>query len=140
MTSLATIINWFRTGKYPTEQQFADTFSSFWHKSENIPSAKIDGGYNTATSLDAFPADKALLVVNLQTDGNFFNPDGGVLQSSMTIILKNNTAAELTQAIPNTGDWDSWDGDQIILPPQGIAEINIIKADKYYIMFKIKEQ
>jgi len=137
MTNLSTILSWFKTGLYPTEAQFSETWESFWHKSESIPASKIDGGYNTATSLDGFPANKALLIVNMQENGNIFNPDGA-LQSSMTIILKNPTGGDLTQVVPNDGDWMSWDGEQIMLPPGDMAEINIIKADKNYIMFKIK--
>ena len=57
----------------------------------------------------------------------------------MTIIVKNPTANELTQSIPITGDWISWDGNELIIPPKGLAEINIIKADKNYIMFKVKD-
>ena len=37
------ILNFFLTGKRPTQQQFAESWTSFWHKDENIPVAKIDG-------------------------------------------------------------------------------------------------
>jgi len=43
MVSLATIFSWFETGDYPTQQEFQDTFSSFWHKSEKIPGTQIEG-------------------------------------------------------------------------------------------------
>ena len=43
MVSLATIFSWFETGDFPTEQQFQDTFSSFFHKSEKIPATQIEG-------------------------------------------------------------------------------------------------
>jgi len=43
MVNLATIFSWFETGDYPTQQQFWDTFSSFWHKSEKIPATAIEG-------------------------------------------------------------------------------------------------
>jgi len=42
-TSLAQIFSWFKTGLFPTEQQFKDTFSSFWHKSEKIDATAIEG-------------------------------------------------------------------------------------------------
>ena len=44
MASLAQIFSWFETGDFPTEQQFRDTFSSFFHKSEKIPATQIEGG------------------------------------------------------------------------------------------------
>ncbi|MCD8041452.1 MAG: hypothetical protein LUH10_00150, partial [Tannerellaceae bacterium] len=33
--SLKQIFEWFKKGKYPTEEHFADTFFSFWHKTED---------------------------------------------------------------------------------------------------------
>jgi len=35
--------NWFKTGLKPTQAQFWAWLDSFWHKSENIPSAQIEG-------------------------------------------------------------------------------------------------
>lgn len=46
-TDLNTIYSWFEEGDYPTAQQFQATFSSFYHKSENIPLTKIEGLNNT---------------------------------------------------------------------------------------------
>lgn len=43
MTNLNTIKNWFKTGLKPTQQQFWDTWDSFWHKDDNIPVANIEG-------------------------------------------------------------------------------------------------
>jgi hypothetical protein len=43
MVNLQTIFSWFSTGKKPTEEQFRDTWSSFWHKSEHIPYTQILG-------------------------------------------------------------------------------------------------
>lgn len=40
-TSLTDIKNWFRTGLKPTQSQFWNTWDSFWHKDESIPTAKI---------------------------------------------------------------------------------------------------
>jgi surface protein len=40
-TNISTILNWFRTGKTPTQQQFWDSWQSFWHKDEIIPHAQI---------------------------------------------------------------------------------------------------
>ncbi len=43
MANLNTIKSWFRTGLKPTQQQFWDTWDSFWHKSEKIPAVSIEG-------------------------------------------------------------------------------------------------
>lgn len=42
-TPINTILSWFQTGDFPTEQQFAASWSSFWHKDESIPLSKIIG-------------------------------------------------------------------------------------------------
>jgi hypothetical protein len=138
MVNLATIISWFKTGLYPTEDQFKETWLSFWHKSEKIPYTQIEGGYNTATSFAKFPISKSLLVVNLSVSGSVFTPVGGTIDGHMTIIVKNVATAEVIQVIPTTGDWVSWDGSELKIPAGGLAEINIVKADKNYIMFKVK--
>jgi len=41
--SLNTIKNWFRTGLKPTQSQFWDTWDSFFHKDDAIPTASITG-------------------------------------------------------------------------------------------------
>jgi hypothetical protein len=41
--SLGTIKNWFKTGLKPTQNQFWDTWDSFWHKDDQIPSSSIVG-------------------------------------------------------------------------------------------------
>jgi hypothetical protein len=43
MANLNTIKNWFKTGLKPTQQQFWDTWDSFWHKDDAIPVANIEG-------------------------------------------------------------------------------------------------
>jgi glutathionyl-hydroquinone reductase len=43
MANLTTIKNWFKTGLKPTQQQFWDTWDSFFHKDDLIPIAQIDG-------------------------------------------------------------------------------------------------
>lgn len=43
MVSLKQLFEWFTTGKFPTEAQFAEQFKSFWHKSEKIAMPYILG-------------------------------------------------------------------------------------------------
>jgi hypothetical protein len=65
MANLNTIKNWFKTGSKPTQQQFSDTWDSFWHKYDNIPVAKIDGVDNLLNQ----KANKSV-VDNHLTDSN----------------------------------------------------------------------
>ena len=41
ITPLSTILSWFQTGDFPTEPQFAASWSSFYHKDELIPMDKV---------------------------------------------------------------------------------------------------
>ncbi len=43
ITSLSDILSWFEAGDFPTAPQFQATFSSFYHKDENIPMNKVEG-------------------------------------------------------------------------------------------------
>ncbi|GAB6009547.1 SGNH/GDSL hydrolase family protein [Dysgonomonas reticulitermitis] len=43
MVSLKQLFEWFTTGKFPTEAQFAEQFKSFWHKSERINQSAVLG-------------------------------------------------------------------------------------------------
>ncbi|WP_268846725.1 hypothetical protein [Flavobacterium aestivum] len=43
IVSLNVIKNWFRTGLKPNQEQFWDTWDSFWHKNDKIPASSIEG-------------------------------------------------------------------------------------------------
>lgn len=55
MATLAQIYNWFMTGKKPTQDQFWESWGSFWNKSEPIPQNAIS---NLIPNLNA-KAEKA---------------------------------------------------------------------------------
>lgn len=61
VASLSTIKNWFRTNLKPSQGQFWDTWDSFWHKQELIPTSAI-GGLDAA--LAGIPAG-GVVVVNV---------------------------------------------------------------------------
>lgn len=42
MASIGTILDWFKTGKKPTQTQFWESWQSFWHKDEIIPQASVE--------------------------------------------------------------------------------------------------
>ncbi|MBL7868894.1 MAG: hypothetical protein JNM71_12840 [Flavobacterium lindanitolerans] len=65
MASLSTILDWFRTGKKPTQTQFWATFQSFWHKEEPIPQSAVQNLTQTLSN-------KAELS---QLNGHFNDPD-----------------------------------------------------------------
>lgn len=41
-TELNTILSWFQTGDFPTQEQFSESWKSFYHKEENIPVDKVE--------------------------------------------------------------------------------------------------
>lgn len=57
LQSLNIIKKWFKTGLKPTQNQFWDTWDSFWHKSEQIPISKIDGVMNIYNSINECALD-----------------------------------------------------------------------------------
>ncbi|MFH6995552.1 hypothetical protein [Flavobacterium sp. FlaQc-48] len=46
-TNINSILDWFKTGKKPTQEQFWATWQSFWHKDEKIPQNSIINLTNT---------------------------------------------------------------------------------------------
>ncbi|SHH75398.1 hypothetical protein [Flavobacterium johnsoniae] len=72
MANLNTIKNWFKTGLKPTQQQFWDTWDSFFHKDELIPQSSVS---NLITVLNAkaeksqFDAHK----IDANAHGDLFN-------------------------------------------------------------------
>lgn len=65
--TLQIIKSWFRKGLYPTENQFSDTWDSFWHKSEDlIPMSRIDG-LNDTLNTKAEAAVIAPIIERLDT-------------------------------------------------------------------------
>jgi len=57
--TLNIIKNWFKTGLKPTQAQFWDTWDSFWHKDETIPTSSIenlDSRFNQKADQEAFQA------------------------------------------------------------------------------------
>lgn len=50
MAGLIEILEWFKTGKKPTQAQFWATWQSFWHKDEQIPQGSVSGLPNALNS------------------------------------------------------------------------------------------
>lgn len=50
MANLKDIFSWFSIGKTPTAEQFKQSWSSFWHKSEKIPQSQVFGLQETIES------------------------------------------------------------------------------------------
>ncbi len=46
MAGLKEILSWFEKNKYPTQEQFKESWTSFWHKSEKMPMEQVVGLQN----------------------------------------------------------------------------------------------
>ncbi|WP_025143041.1 hypothetical protein [Pedobacter jeongneungensis] len=77
--TLNTIKNWFKTGFKPTQQQFWDTWDSFWHKDQVIPASSIenlDARFEEKADEEAFEAH--LNDPNAHNIGNLSIPAGPI--------------------------------------------------------------
>lgn len=112
MASLQQVFNWFKTGMYPTESQFKETFSSFWHKSEQIPGSSIEGGLKQVDQASILsPVDGILTIatspnvelfsrVRLKTPITLALPSDNRIGSHY-LLLTNATGEQLTVSIPS---------------------------------------
>ncbi|KQB39474.1 hypothetical protein [Flavobacterium aquidurense] len=69
-TNINTILNWFKTGKKPTQEQFWSSWQSFWHKDETIPQNSIT---NLVSSLDSKEnlGNKSLTISSSSTNNDY---------------------------------------------------------------------
>jgi hypothetical protein len=103
MASLSTILSWFKTGLTPTENQFAQSWSSFWHKDDSIPQSSITG---LQTILNSFnqTTQQPDTVAFADSSGAYIIPAGKMLtvliiESTTSQALNIGTAAGLTDLL-----------------------------------------
>jgi len=101
------IKEWFRTHKFPTQQQFWDTWDSFWHKDEKIPAGQIDGlqqifqgitdGWNNALAQkqDTLTAGNGITI-----EGNVISATGGSDNFADGHYYTYDAASEIAKIIP----------------------------------------
>lgn len=66
-TPINTILNWFKTGDFPTEAQFAAAWLSFFHKDDEIPMDSVGG---LSETLETFSAVVQEQITNHINDSN----------------------------------------------------------------------
>lgn len=84
MTDLETILSWFQTGDFPTEEEFQQTFSSFRHKETKIPIAEVDNlesSLNNKANIGDIPDNVAL--VDEGQPANVFNKEQVIAMAMM---------------------------------------------------------
>jgi hypothetical protein len=152
-TNIDIILSWFKTGKKPTQKQFSDSWTSFWHKDEQIPQSAISDLSNVLATkveqsqFDAHQIDENAhaALLNLKEDkGNKSNDVADISSVSKFPVWKVITdwvidyfsAAKIktilgitTLAGSNTGDQDL-NGLITIATDQNISGIKTFLAGK----------
>lgn len=99
----------------------------------SLPFVDMAISVGTATSLANLPVDKNMMVVTISSAQGTFTyastPVDGFLQ---TILLKNNSGSDITQAIPNSGSWKAVDGTSVVIPAVGSVELSVWYIDSTY--------
>lgn len=108
MVGLDKIFSWFREGLEPSEAQFKESWSSFWHKSERLPQTQVLGLNDNLNKLEKDKADKTAVEAIENEIPNLATKDD--LQSVMAGLRPMGsveTEAEL-RAIVDPNDNDSY--------------------------------
>ncbi|RQO66841.1 hypothetical protein DBR40_21550 [Pedobacter sp. KBW01] len=111
--TLNTIKNWFKTGLKPTQQQFWDSWDSFWHKDQVIPSSSVE---NLDSRFDEKADDDAFQ--NHLTDDHAHNMDARLAHKVSIEQLE----AEST-ARSNGDAYLQGQVDELFASPQGSLEM-----------------
>lgn len=95
--SLNNIKNWFKTGLIPTQNQFWDTWDSFWHKDDQIPTSSIQG-IDSLLDSKAEKADFQAHLVDENAHSDLFKKAKIYQNEELQIFKANgNTGDELQQ-------------------------------------------
>lgn len=109
-----TLKAWFLTALKPTQQQFHDWMDSYWHKSETIPTNKIDGlDAILATVITQTVIDNTVkneTVITSSSPHTYNIPAGRLLDQ---IVVESATAQNLTIET-GTGLKDIADADAVL--------------------------
>lgn len=94
-----------------------------------------DKGVNTASTLASLPVTKRLVYATVTAATSLSLAASMEIGDELHILVYNNSASAITQAIPNTGSYISMSGASISIPAAGWVEINIIchATDSYII-------
>ncbi|RQO66845.1 hypothetical protein DBR40_21570 [Pedobacter sp. KBW01] len=116
--TLNAIKNWFKTGLKPTQQQFWDTWDSFWHKDQVIPSSSIE---NLDARFDE-KADVEFLAAHL-TDSNAHGLENKVDKETGKGLSSNDFTDEEKTKLANLSDED------VSALTQRVGDLETQKAD-----------
>ena len=102
--SLNIIKNWFKTGLKPTQQQFWDTWDSFFHKDDKIPVESVEG----LNALIAAKADKQVLDIHI-SDPDAHGISGKVDKENGKGLSQENFTTALRTKLEGLNNFDPTD-------------------------------
>jgi hypothetical protein len=108
MASLSTILSWFKTGLKPTENQFAQSWSSFWHKDDSLPQTSITGLQDILNSLNQSTQQPDTITFT-NTTGVYIIPAGKML----TVLIVESATDQILSVGSAAGLNDMMDSEQI---------------------------
>ena len=86
-----------------------------------------DKGVNTVTTLVALPSTKRLVFATVTAATTMSLTAGMDIGEELHVVVYNNSAATITQNLPNTGSYVSLSGTSISIPSYGYVEINVLR-------------
>jgi hypothetical protein len=107
MASLSTILSWFKTGLKPTENQFAQSWSSFWHKDDLIPQSSINGLQSILNNVTGTIQQPDTIIFN--NSGIYIIPAGKML----TLLVVECTTSQVLNIGTGEGLTDLLESEQI---------------------------
>lgn len=110
MASISTILSWFKTGLKPTESQFAQSWSSFWHKDDSIPQSSVNGLQSILNNLTGSAQQPD--TINFNGGGVYIIPAGKIL----TLLVIESATSQVLNIGTGEGFTDLLEGEQI---PEG---------------------
>lgn len=132
MVSIAQLFEWFTTGKFPTEAQFAEQFKSFWHKSEKIPATQIENIDGSGGAFAPIFEDTFFATVQLRNSG----VSGNAIKvgNIWTNIINSNTLQPVNYEIVSTwvdgSDMDDSKVDGVIYRKRGDEYLKLCYTDR----------
>lgn len=138
--ALNTIKNWFRTALKPTQGQFWDTWDSFWHKSDTIPTSVVDGLDGIlSTVITTEILDNTVKNLSILTSTSPFTytiPEGRLLdQIVVETILAQSLTLETIDGLKDIADDDSIDANGF-----GTYVVNLYGKASKEVIFKMAEE
>lgn len=90
----------------------------------------VTNGVNTVDTLAALPIGRSLIWADVAAASDISLEANAPEGVEYVVIVKNTSAATITQPLPSTGQWTSMSGTSIDIPAGGVINLSIITTGK----------